>query len=161
MARRLITILVAATVGVFVLAGAGCGGGGNSSTASSETTETTEATTTTATTETSTTSGVTAKDCQEFAQVGAKISSALTGSTDVQKLKDAFAELTAAAPADIKGDFQTLSDYIGQIADALQGVQPGQTPSADALAKLQSLDSTAATQASQNIAKWVTDNCTS
>ncbi len=176
MARRLITILVAASIGGFVLVGAGCGGGGSSSasettatetTPLTQTTETTEATTTTEatetteTTETSASSGATAKDCQEFAQIGAKISSALTGSTDVEKLKDAFAQLTAAAPDEIKDDFQTLSNYIGEIADALQGVEPGQTPSADALAKLQSLDSTEATQASQNIAKWVSDNCTS
>jgi hypothetical protein len=177
MARRLITILVAATVGGLVLVGAGCGGGGSSSTSSetttetttpltqtTETTETTEATTeateTTETTETSASSGATAKDCQEFAQIGSKISSALTGSTDVQKVKDAFDQLTAAAPDDIKGDFQTLSKYIGQIADALHGVEPGQTPSAAALAKLQSIDSAEATKASQNIATWVQQNCT-
>jgi uncharacterized glyoxalase superfamily protein PhnB len=175
MARRLITILVAALVGGFVLAGAGCGGGGSSSTSSetttpsTETTEattteatTTEATTTTASTETTGNDFASAKNCQEFAQIGAKISSALTGSTNVQDVQKAFDQLAAAAPAEIKDDFQTLSDFFGQVADALQGVDlsSGQTPSADQIAKLQSLDSKAATQASQNIAAWTTKNCT-
>jgi hypothetical protein len=50
---------------------------------------------------------------------------------------------------------------MGTVADAVGDVGPGETPSAAALAKLASLDTTAATEASTNISTWVTENCTS
>ncbi len=175
MARRVMMLLAIASLGVLTLAFAGCGGDNKS--ASETTTATTEATTTettttettptettsTDTTATTDTSGSTdfasAKNCQEFAQIQAKMSGALTGSTNVQDLKDAFDQLTAAAPAEIKDDFQTLSDYITQVADAVGNLKAGETPSADALAKLQSIDTTKATQAGQNIGAWTAKNC--
>jgi len=180
MTRKLVTLLVIASFATLVLAFAGCGGDDESAsgdTTATETitteTETTETTDTEATeteetedTETTETSEVpdfaTSENCQEFAQIGAKISSALTGSSNVQDVEDAFNEFAAAAPDEIKADFQTLAEYFSAIADALEGVDltSGEVPSADALAKLQAVDATKATQASTNIAAWVTENCT-
>jgi hypothetical protein len=182
MARRLVTLLVVACFGMFVFAAAGCGGDDDSSasadteltetttteetteeeTTEEETTET-EDTDTTDTTETSASDDfATSENCQEFAKIGSEISGALTGTTDPDQIKAAFDDLAAAAPDEIKADFETLADYMSQIADALGGVDlsSGQTPDPSALAKLQSLDATAATAAGQNISKWVTENCT-
>lgn len=176
MPRRLLMLLAVGLAGLTLLA-AGCGGDGDESAAEETTTElttttteteTTEATETetteateTETTETTEAGGdvVTSEDCLEFAQVGARISEALTGTSDLGEIEAAFDELAAAAPDEIKDDFAVLSDYIATVADAVGDVGPGETPSAEALAKLQSLDAAAATAASQNIATWAQENC--
>lgn len=183
MGRRLVTLLVVACFGVFVFAAAGCGGDGDSNasedTVATETTTTEETTEeeateeeateeeateeeTTDTTETSSSGDfASAENCQEFATIGAKISEAVSGSVDVDQIKTAFDELAAAAPDDIKGDFETLASYMATVAEALEGYDPasGQAPDASALAKLAALDATAATTASTNIATWVQENC--
>jgi hypothetical protein len=185
MARKLVTLLVIVSFATLVFAFAGCGGDGDSS-ASGDTTETTETvatedtettetettettdteTTETEDTETTETSGsddfASAENCQEFAQIGSQLSEAVSGSVDVDQIKSTFDQLAAAAPAEIKSDFETLAEYMGQVAEALQGVDltSGQVPPAEALAKLAQLDSAAATTASQNVSKWVTENCT-
>lgn len=182
MARRLMTVFAIVSLGVLALAFAGCGGSKKSAattetttTAATTTTETTTAATdttatdTTATTDTSSTDTTattgaagfaSAQNCQEFANISSQISSALTGSGSVADVQKAFDELAAAAPSEIKGDFETLSKYFGQVADAVGNLQPGETPSADAIAKLQAIDTTEVNQASQNIAKWTSENCT-
>ena len=179
MTRRLVTILAVLSIGGLVLIGAGCGGNDSSSTASETTAttttpSTTEATTTeatdTSTSSTTTTSAssdiASAANCQEFAQIGAKLSGAFTGTGDTQQAKEFFDQLAANAPAEIQADFQTIADAYAKIADALQGydASSGQVPSADVLAKLQALsteiDQTKLTEASQNISKWATENCT-
>ena len=177
MARRLVPLLVIASFALLVFAFAGCGGDDNGSasedttvteTTTTEETETTETETTeTETTETETTettetsaSGDISENCEEFATVGARISEAVSGTADLDELESAFAELTAAAPDEIKGDFETLSDYLSAVADAVGSLGPGETPDPSALAKLQAIDATAATTASTNIAAWVTENCT-
>jgi hypothetical protein len=186
-------LVIAACAGVLVLMATGCGGGGSSSTAAETTTATTETTTTeTTTTETtpttstestttpttteSTTSSTTetsatpsfatAANCKQFAEIGAKLSGAFTGSApDVEKTKQYFDQLVAAAPSEIKGDFQTIADAWSKIADALKGVDlsSSQTPSAGTLAKLAKLgtelDQAKLTQASTNIGAWAAKNC--
>jgi len=176
MTRRLVTILAVLSLGGLVFIAAGCGGDDNSNTgaettASTATTETetteateTEATETTETTDTTETTSdfASAENCQQFAEIGAKISSALsgTGADNLDDVQQAFDELAAAAPSEIKADFETLADWFSKVADALGDVKAGETPSADALAKLAQIDSTEVTQASQNIAAWTTENCT-
>jgi hypothetical protein len=182
MARRLVPLLVIASFALLVFAFAGCGGDDDSSasddttltetttteetteeeTTEEETTET-EDTDTTDTTETSASDDfATAENCEEFAQIGAQVSEAVTGTADVDEIKAAFDELAAAAPDDIKPDFEVLAEYMGAVAEALGGVDvgAGETPDPSALAKLGQLDATAATTASTNISKWVTENCT-
>jgi hypothetical protein len=174
MARRLVPLLFVACFALLVLAFAGCGGDGDSSasedtvatetttteeTTEEETTEETteeEATEETTTEESSDSGAVSAEDCQEFAEATAEISGALSGTADVGELQDTFEALTAAAPDEIKDDFQVLADYVTDIAEV---VGDG-TPSAEDAQALASLDATAVTAASQNIATWATENCT-
>jgi hypothetical protein len=164
MTRKLGTLLVIVSFALFAFAFTGCGGDDESAATETTATETTtteeteteatetEATETEETEETETTDTsessdfASAENCQEFAQIGAQVSGALTGTTDVDQ---------------IKADFQTLADYMTQVAEALQGVDlTSPNPDPQALAKLQALDSAAATQASTNISKWVAENCT-
>ena len=188
MARKLVTLLVIASFATLVLAFAGCGGDDESAsgdttvtetttteetedtdteTTDTETTETTETedTETTDTTETSDDPDVAiSENCRKYARIGAEVSTALTGARgqDVDNIKAAFDEYAAAAPDEIKDDFQAIADYLAQVADALEGVDfsSGQPPSPDVIAKLQSIDGTAATEAGTNIGEWVTENCT-
>lgn len=179
MARRVMMLLVVLGLAGSVLAFTGCGGDDSSSasedtteiTATEETeateteTETTEESTDTESTETTETDAsgdfASAENCQEFAQIGAKVSGALTGSGDVGDVKAAFDELAAAAPDEIKADFEVLATYMGEVAEALEGydASSGQAPSADAIAKLSAIDATGATAASTNISTWVQENC--
>jgi hypothetical protein len=189
MARRLVPLLVIASFALLVFAFAGCGGDDESASGDTTTTETTTTdteTTETETTETETTETETTEDedtdttetsalgddfatsenCREFAEVGSRLSEAFTGagSTDLDEASDAFAELTAAAPDEIKDDFQVIADAYNKLADALQGVDLSSTnPDPQALAKLtqisQELDQAKLTQASTNISKWAQENC--
>jgi hypothetical protein len=172
MARRLVPLLFIACFAMMVFAFAGCGGDDDSSasddtvatetttteTTETETTETTETETTgtTETTETSDSGDVSAEDCQEFAEATSEIAGALSGTADVGELQETFDALTAAAPDEIKDDFEVLSDYVTEIAEV---VGDG-TPSAEDAQALAALDATAVTAASQNIATWATENCT-
>ena len=179
MARRFIPLLVIASFALLVFAFAGCGGDDDSSASEDTTlteTTTTEETTTEETTEEETTETedtdttetsasddfATSENCEEFAKIGAQVSEAVTGTADVDEIKAAFDQLAAAAPDDIKPDFEVLAEYMTAVADALGGVDvgAGETPDPAALAKLAQLDSAAATTASTNISKWVTENCT-
>ncbi len=163
--------------GTFVFAAAGCGGDDDSS--ASDDTTVTETTTTEETTEEETTeeetteeettdttetsaSGSITENCEEFAQIGAQVSEAITGTADVDEIKAAFDELAAAAPDEIKADFEVLAEYMGAVAEALGGVDvgAGETPDPAALAKLAQIDAAEATAASTNISNWVTENCT-
>src|SRR5262245_18316417 len=142
MARKLVPLLVIGSFALLVFAFAGCGGDDNSAsgdTTATETTTTEETTTDTETTETETTetetteedtdtteaSGdfATSDNCQEFSQIGAKISASLTGTSDVSDIQDAFNQYAASAPDEIKDDFQTLADFFGEVADAVGNLQ--------------------------------------
>ena len=186
MARRLVPLLVIASFALLVFAFAGCGGddngaSGDTTTTETTTTTTTEETTTDTETETTTTEDedtdttetsalgddfATSENCREFTEIGSRLSEAFTGagSTDLDEASDAFAELTAAAPAEIKDDFQVIADAYNKLADALQGVDLSSTnPDPQALAKLaqisQDLDQAKLTQASTNISTWAQENC--
>jgi hypothetical protein len=179
MARKLVTLLVIASFATLVFAFAGCGGDDESASGDTTVTETTTIeetedtdteTTDTETTETEDTETsddpdvATSETCREYAQIGAEVSTALTGARgqDIDNIKAAFDEYAAAAPEEIKDDFEAIADYLGEVADALEGVDfsSGQPPSPEVLAKLQSIDGTAATAAGTNITEWVTENCT-
>ncbi len=182
MPRKFVTLLVIASFATLVFAFAGCGGDDNSAsgdtttteTTTTEESETTETETTetedtestdTETTDTTETSGddfATSENCEEFAQIGSQVSEAITGSGNVDDIKSAFDQLAAAAPAEIKADFETLAEYMGTIAEALQGVDltSGETPIHRHSRSSRQIDATEATTASTNISKWVTENCT-
>ena len=175
MRRKSLLVLCLALVGVSVLAAAGCGGGGKNSaetTTEAVTTEaaTTEAATTeAATTEETTTSSLSgtasAKDCQDFANLSQKFSTAFSGSAngaDLKKQANLFEELADKAPSVIRGDFQVIAGYFSNIADVVGDLKSGDTPDPETVAKLQKLtteNQAKITQASQNISTWVQTNC--
>ena len=185
MARKLVTLLVIASFATLVFAFAGCGGddesaSGDTTTTETTTTEETEDTDTrpltrrpprprtrrppTRPTPPTTPTSPPPRTAEEFRQIGAEISTALTGARgqDIDNIKTAFDEYAAAAPEEIKDDFQAIADYLAEVADALEGVDFRRVsrPSPEVLAKLQSIDGTAATAAGTNITEWVTENCT-
>jgi hypothetical protein len=185
MRRKSILIFCLGLVGVFTLVAAGCGGGGKKSaetttattaptsteaaTTEAATTEaaTTEAATTEATTTTSSLSGIaSAKNCQDLAALGQKVSTAFSGSAngaDLKKQAAVFKEFADKAPSDIRADFQVIAGYFSKIADVAGNLKAGTTPDAATIAKLQKLsteiDQTKLTQASKNIAAWAQKNC--
>ena len=181
MRRKSLLVLCLALVGVFALVAAGCGGGGkNSAETSTEAVTTEAATTEAATTEAATTEAATteetttsslsgiasAKDCQDFANLGKKFSTAFSGSAngaDLKKQATLFKELADKAPSDIRADFQVIASYFSKIADVVGNLKAGTTPDAATIAKLQKLsteiDQAKITKASQNISAWAQKNC--
>jgi hypothetical protein len=111
---------------------------------------------------------LTSAKCQEYVSLIQSYATALSGAggTDMQNAADALQEVADQAPDEIKDDFATLADAYGKIAEALgdTDLSAGQTPSAEALAKLQelgnSIDSAKVAEASTNISDWLTKNCT-
>ncbi len=169
-------------LGVLAFAVAGCGGDDASgtsdetqveeSTADETTAEetTAEETTEEETTEEETTAAIgdISEDCLEFASVGSKVAEAMgaAGSGgDISATSELFDELVANAPDEIKGDLEVLSESVGQLAEALEGVDvsSGAVPDAETLAKLQevlgSIDSAEIQAASANITAWTAENC--
>ena len=171
--RRIAALLIA----VLALVAAGCGG--SSSDEASSNTETTVATETetmatedtTATTDDSETSteidlGNLSGECAQFAGISSKMAQSLSGQdANIEDAAKAFDEIADQVPDEIKDDYQVIADNFAKIADALKGVDltSGQTPSPEALAKLQELsttmDSAEVQQASQHIEAWVQEHC--
>jgi hypothetical protein len=169
------------------LTAAGCGGGGSKNSAATteaaateaatteeaatEETTTEAATTEEATTEAATTTSpiaglVASGKCKDLANLGQKYSEALSGAGDTQNLKktaEVVQEFANEAPSEIKDDFKVVADYLSKVADVVGNIQPGQTPDAATLSKLQKLsteiDAQKLTQAGNNITAWVSKNC--
>ena len=170
-ARRIAALLIA----VLALVAAGCGG--SSSNEASSDTETTVATETTATedmtatadnseTDTDVDLGNLSGECAQFAGISSKIAQSLSGQdANMEDAAKAFDEIADQVPDEIKDDYQVIADNFSKIAEALKGVDltSGQTPSPEALAKLQelsaSMDSTEVQQASRHIEAWVQEHC--
>jgi hypothetical protein len=180
MRRQSLLVLCLALVGVFALVASGCGGGGKNSAETTTEAVTTEAVTTEAATEAVTTEAATteetttsslsgiasARDCQDFANLGKKFSTAFSGSAngaDLKKQATLFKELADKAPSDIRADFQVIASYFSKIADVVGNLKAGTTPDAATIAKLQKLsteiDQAKITKASQNISAWAQKNC--
>jgi hypothetical protein len=181
MRRIVVKALVVATVGAFVLAAAGCGGGDDESAADKQAaiaaatdsgdtaaTETeAEAATTGESEEEPELDFASTENCRELAELGAKVSVALSGAGDssveeTRKFLDAFAD---DAPEEIRDDFRDVAEAYGKIADAVgdADVAPGETPSAEDMAKLEQvaseIDQPALERANTNISTWVNENC--
>lgn len=168
-------VLVAALALALGSVVSGCGGSSDDAAAIETTTETTETETTeeaTETEETGTDTGLGAlagEDCIELAGIGAKLGQAMAAlggqNTDVGAIADVFEELAGSAPDEIKDDLEVLAAGIAEMAKALEGVDfsSGATPSAEQLAELQnameSIDTPALTEASTNVERWATANC--
>jgi len=169
--RRIAALLIA----VLALVAAGCGGSSSDEASSdTETTVATETTTpeeTTATTDDSGTStdidlGNLSGECKQFAGISSKLAQSLSGQdANMEDAAKAFADIADQVPDEIKDDYQVIAENFAKIAEALKGVDltSGQTPSPEALAKLQELsktmDSAEVQQASQHIEAWVSEHC--
>lgn len=167
--RRLAALLIAAVA----LIAAGCGGS-DSNEASPDTTAVpteTMSVETTSTTDSGTSTddgsiGNLSGDCAQFAGVSSKIAQSLSGQdANMEDAAKAFADIADQVPDEIKDDYQVIAENFSKIAEALKGVDltSGQTPSPEALAKLQelskSMDSAEVQQATQNIEAWVSQHC--
>lgn len=150
-----------------VLVVAGCGSGKKKSAAPATTAAASTATSTT-------TSGLpkfaSTKNCRQLSALGAKIAQAVqassgsgTGSLDTEA--NVFKALADAAPAEIRGDFQTFATAFEEYAKALSkaGFKAGQTPTAAQIAELTTAAkafNTAKLQAAeQHLAAWGQKNC--
>jgi hypothetical protein len=169
--RRIAALLIAA----LALVAAGCGGSSSDeASADTETTvaaETTMPEETTATTDGSETStdvdlGNLSGECAQFAGISSKLAQSLSGQdANMEDAAKAFADIADQVPDEIKDDYQVIAENFSKIAEALKGVDltSGQTPSPEALAKLQELsktmDSAEVQQASQHIEAWVSEHC--
>lgn len=186
-----------ALLATLALVAAGCGGSSSSESAADETTaiestatdttieDTTETVSTeaeTVTTETASTDVDTddlakllgSEGCAELASVGMKFAEAMGASQgssgDLEDTKKYFDELADKAPEEIRDDFATLAEAWTAIVEVYSdlGIKPGETPSADDIAKLSAageelskkLDNAKFEQASENISKWANENCT-
>jgi hypothetical protein len=175
MRRKAFWAVALAAIGVLLLTAA-CGGGDDDSAAAdtqaAATTESPAATEATDTTSSEddgdddTSSFEGSADCLELAQLGVKVSEALSGTgADTEKTKEFLDEFADKAPDEISDDFQVIADAYSKIADALgdANLQAGETPDPEALAKLQevatSLDQQKLEEANTNITAWVQDNC--
>jgi hypothetical protein len=166
-----LTVLLLAVL-VLVLVAAGCGGDSNDEAVTADETTATVATdTTTAADATGTTAGSSGDaelggECAEFAGVSQKLAESLSGQTaDIQDAAKVFDEIKDQVPDEIKADYEVIAENFSKIAEALKGVDltGGETPSPEALAKLQelasSMNSPEVRQATANIEAWVTKNC--
>ena len=109
------------------------------------------------------------KNCKELEGLAAKISQSFQpnakGELDLNKEADALAALGDAAPDEIKGDFKTFADAFKQFAKAYGDVKlkPGETPTAEQIAKLTELSKSFNTaklqQATQHLAAWGQSHC--
>ena len=176
MRRRPSLILGSLFLLAAVISAAGCGGGSKTTTTTTTTTST--AASTTATTAAGTTSPsvsssgaaalgalASAGNCKSLLDLGTAISSAMSGSgnVDVQKEAQLLEQFAQKVPASIKPDFQTIADDVKKIADALGNYKVGSTPSPAQIAKLQSLSTSIntaqLTKASEDISTWAAANC--
>jgi hypothetical protein len=170
--------LVSVLVVVFVVIAAGCGSSKKkaaspTTTAAGTTTAgtTTAGTTTSATTTTSSApTFATSKNCAQLIGLGAKFAQALqsnsgnAGASLTNETK-AFQAMAAAAPSEIRGDFQTIagafSVYVQALAKA--GFKPGTVPSAAQLAQIQAATKAFSTSklkaAEQHLSAWSRKNC--
>ena len=104
-----------------------------------------------------------AEASQKFSEASAKVGQ--SGGNDLGTTADAFDDLAAAAPDELKDDFRVLADVMKQYSEVLKDVdlEAGEVPSADQVAKLarlgQSLGAQNVQKASAAIATWTTEHC--
>ncbi|HUF01791.1 MAG TPA: hypothetical protein VMN35_05140 [Gaiellaceae bacterium] len=158
---------------VFLLVGAGCGGGDEEAGSDTETIVTTETATDETTTldvDTSGLEGFASEECLELVSAGAAISQAFTAATtggDLDEASELFDRLVDKAPSEIRADLATIAGFFTEYAEVLRDLdlESGQTPSAEDLQKIQaafaSIDQPELTAASERISTWAAANCPS
>jgi hypothetical protein len=160
--------LMAVAVIVLLVVVAGCGGGKKKSaapaTSAGGTTTTSAASTTAAPTFAST------KNCQQLVAMGAKISQALQsssggGSSSIDNEANVFKAMASAAPAEIRGDFETFAGAFSTYAQALTkaGFKPGKVPTPAQMAAMatmaKSFSAPKMQVAERHLSAWAQKNC--
>ncbi len=164
----MLRVMTIAVVLVFALMGASCGG--DSETASDTDTVVTETTDDTTTDETTTDDdgSFATGDCASLVAAATSVSQAFSGTGDAEGVEEAraeFEEFAENAPDEISDDLQVLADAYDEFADILDdaGFEPGETPTAEAIAELQAaiaaIDQVEVTEAAANVNAWTTANC--
>jgi hypothetical protein len=150
---------------------AGCGGGKKKTVAPATTAA--AATTNSVTAETTATvkapSFASTKNCSELVSLGAKLSAALQsssgGTNSIEDEANVFKAMAAAAPDEIRGDFETFAGAFLAYAKALgkAGFKPGTTPTAAQVAALtaasKSFSGPKLLVAERHITAWARTNC--
>jgi len=168
---RWLTVSLAALA--LALAGVGCGGSDEESSATTDTAVLTETTTEESTTDESTTeetttdfSGVLAsEECIQLVAALAGLSQAIAAPGSGDDASDFFGKFDA--PDEIKADVQTVAEWYKTYLAAVQeaGLQTGETPTAEQLQRFQEalagLDQAGVTEASDRIGAWAEENCQS
>lgn len=179
MRSKAVRALALAAVGGLMVVVAGCGGGGDKSAAETQPAATTTShsagsgATTTSGDNASTNAAVpnfaSAGNCKELAQLGQKLSAAMTangGKVDTEQTAKFFQEFADKTPHEIRGDFKVIAAAYTKIAEALKDVDltSGKAPDPAAIAKLQKIsseiDQASVTKAETHISAWVQANCT-
>ena len=166
---RLLTIAV---VIALALVGAGCGGDNETSAEGDDVAiETTTDDTTTDETTTDDDTGdfdFASGECRDLVDASAELSQAFGAAGqdgDLDDVSDLFDEFAENAPDEVRDDFAILAEAYESYADVFADidVDPGETPDAEALARLQealaSIDQAEVTAASQRIETWAEQNC--
>lgn len=168
--RRSLRITVLVLAAGLVTVAAGCGGGGSSPPPTTGATSTQQSTTTGS----SGTSFASAKNCLQFSSLASKIAGAMASTsgnaaTTLQTESKDLQALATAAPAAIRGDFQTFATAFSGYLSALEkaGYKPGSTattpPSAAQMAALVSaakVFNTAKLKAAEtHLQTWAAQNC--
>ena len=166
---RLLTIAV---VIALALVGAGCGGDDETSAEGDDVAiETTTDDTTTDETTTDDDTGdfdFASGECRDLVDASAELSQAFGAAGqdgDLDDVSDLFDEFAENAPDEVRDDFAILAEAYESYADVFADidVDPGETPDAEALARLQealaSIDQAEVTAASQRIETWAEQNC--
>jgi len=153
---------------------AGCGGSSKKSASSSTTPSTTsvapETTGPATTAKTATPTFATAHNCQQLIALGqqfAKAVSSTSGSEEARLSADtkALQAMAAAAPSDIRADFQTLAAAFDKFVQAYTkaGLRAGKTPTASQLSQIQAATASFNTQklrtAERHLTAWAQKNC--
>jgi hypothetical protein len=153
---------------------AGCGGSSKKSASSPTTPSTTsvapETTGPATTAKTATPTFATAHNCQQLIALGqqfAKAVSSTSGSEEARLSADtkALQAMAAAAPSDIRADFQTLAAAFDKFVQAYTkaGISPGKTPTASQLAQIEAASRSFSTAklrtAERHLTTWAQKNC--
>jgi hypothetical protein len=159
---------------VLVVVVGGCGGGKKKSSAAAATTAATPPTTSASTTTTASTIPVptfaSTKNCQQLMTLGVKMSQALGSSaggglSSIGNEANLFKAMASAAPAEIRGDFETFAGAFSAYAHAVTkaGLKAGTTPTAAQIAALataaKSFSAPKLRTAEQHLSAWAQKNC--
>jgi hypothetical protein len=168
--------LTAVALLVLAVVVGGCGGGKKKAAGTAATTATTAATATASTTTTTASTTPAAptfastKNCQQLMALGVKLSQALQSSasgglSSVGNEANVFKALASAAPAEIRGDFETFAGAFSGYVQAMTkaGFKAGKTPTAAQVAALATAAKSFSTPklraAEQHLSAWAHKNC--